>query len=344
MLVERMRPRPVRTETVQRRHAERSGKIAVRASARHHALERNPELCGNLGRGIEQLHALCGLRKGRPVHLAGDLECDIRINRLHGLNSGSDLGSGLVVRHAHIDLHPAFRRNCIAARAALDRPHRHGDAALGVIECLKVKDKPRRGPDCAASILGPSAGMRSPSPDGDIVHRDTLAGDDDLAAITRRLDNQRITSACRQPFHIGARRKATDLLVRHEDQIDRHAAAPGDRNLQRFERHQRAGFHIVDAGTIKLVAVPPQRQLLGDHPMRMHGVEMCQYQHTLFIAAFSPRRAHCQNIAKSKRSGQALHIQRSGFRQSSHPIDQPVDGMRIMRRCFDLHPCHEFLQ
>src|ERR1700730_19081469 len=116
MFMRRMSTIAVYSRSVEARHIESRGKVAVGRSAHCPFFEFKAESCGNLPCVMKQFHHACRAFERRTVDAAFDCEANTSVKRLEGAHQMLDATRFLHGAEAHVYFHLRLRRNDIAAR------------------------------------------------------------------------------------------------------------------------------------------------------------------------------------------------------------------------------------
>ena len=101
-----------------------------------------------------------------------------------------------------------------------------------------------------------------------------------------------------------------------------------------------AGFHIVDAGPVDLVALAPNLQFVLDGADGMDRVQMRQHQNSRAVAA--PGRTRHQDVTETVAPGGAFDPGAQRRMSAFHMVDHAIDGVAVVRRAFDGDPLQDF--
>src|SRR5437773_9838139 len=150
-------------QAVQRRDAERSRKITVRAATRHGFFELNAQFPRELLSGAEELNNGHGTFHGRPVQSAGHFDLAAFIERLQSAKFAIEYFRIAQTRDTNVHYCARFCRHDVRARAAGDQARIYRDAALQIRESANALDLAGQFHDGARARGEIDAGVRGPS-------------------------------------------------------------------------------------------------------------------------------------------------------------------------------------
>ena len=334
----------VHPEPVESRRPERGGEVAVASAAGLDVVEREADLFGQTLRVPEEGFDPGPLLVGRPVHPARDLDPDLRIERGEAEDAGAHLLADFRVRDPHVDLRPAFGGHHVRPGPPGDDPHVDGHPALVVGHVLEAQDLPGHLPDRAPAVLVPHPGMGGAPRRRHLEDRDPLASGDDAPAVAGRLGDEDVAGGPRGRLDDRARRGAPHLLLRHEQEGDgeRGLTTGPDEVPERVPRETGPALHVVDAGAVDPVALPPHTQDLVDGADGVDGVEVAQHEDAGPVAA--PFAARGEEVPVAVPSRGAVDAGGERPHRRLDVVHHPVDRFRIMRRRLDPDPFEDLLQ
>src|SRR5262249_21801657 len=255
MLVQRMRIRAANAEPIQRLHAHRAGKIAVRAAAGAAMRQLLADAFGDtLGLFIQRHGAGIRLpdRAGDAArHLEGDVVARSR-QRQHLLHALVEIG--LALGHAQ-RFAGAGRGDAIDPLPAMydadgEGAVRRGHAADGDDLAGHLADRGAAGGQRSTGMARPADGL-------EVEARDGVTAGDDAVVLAAGFGNQHIFVARRLRLDDVAGGGGADFLIRGEQHGDRQRGGEGGTPelANGLQRQVIAAFHVEDARAKALVAL-----------------------------------------------------------------------------------------
>ena len=189
--------------------------------------------------------------------------------------------------------------------------------------------------DRAHALVAMRARVRRPARDRESEAAEPLARRLEVPVRRRRLDDERRCRSLRSRLEVCAAGRAAHLLVRGQEHAERTAPLAGV--LDRFEQHDEAGLHVVDARPVREVALDPERHR-GQRSDRPDRVGVADQQERRSGAA----ELGADVVAVEERYGRAQRLE-----LAAHPLGDLADAGRVRRR-LDLdelaqqldHPAH----
>jgi len=171
-------------ETVERRHAEGAGEVAITPAAGDAlALHGIADLVGECDRMIVELLDSGRLHERRPIQARRDLELHVRIIALECQQLCADLGLMLRQRHQAVDDRLAGEGHHVLVRATLDDADIERDVAVVVGHGFDREDLARHLADRAAPLGMIRARVRGNAGGLEVIARDAVARDRDAAEV-----------------------------------------------------------------------------------------------------------------------------------------------------------------
>ena len=231
---------------------------------------------------LEQAAAGGVLLIGLPIDAAVDFDARVGSPRLQRCQSLVHLVGVFERGDAQVDGSRAGLRNHVIGSATCNLTDVERNPAGVVGHAFDGNDLVRHLQNGAAAVGMPDAGMRGAAVGGDLIAADTLAGDDDLAAVARGFGDEHIFGAFGRRLDQDARGGAADFLVRCVEQANRQVLQSRIRGDGAIggKRQIGATFHVADARAVSLVALDAEGQIGGQGAERMHGIEMAEHKNT----------------------------------------------------------------